>query len=522
MNKRLLALFVAVLQIVSAQQPVLIRQNGNTATVSAASALKVDGSAVTQPVSGTVTTTPPANASTNVTQLAGTGVDTNSGNKSAGTLRVTLATDQVQLTNSLKVDGSAVTQPVSAASLPLPTGAATSAKQPALGTAGTASTDVITVQGITSMTPLLVTNTTNASTNLVQLNGTTVDTNSGNKSAGTLRVTLATDQIQLTNALKVDGSAVTQPISGSVTATQATGTNLHVVTDATSVTAATLGAETTKVIGTVRTVGNVGGVMDAITGGTSPANALQVGAQFNTSPGTLTNGQMGALQTTAAQNLKTDSTTIAGTTIDTNSGNKSAGTQRMVLATDQPNLTTALNVALAANQSVNVAQINGVTPLMGNGATGTGAVRVSIANDSTGVVQPGNTANTTPWLAAPAAEATTANSSLTSYLTSAASTNSTSVKGSAGNVYGYSIINTTATLYYLRMYNSSSAPTCSSATGFVETIPIPASSTGAGVERWPHVPQGFTTGIGFCLTGGGSSTDNTNAATGVYLTILYK
>lgn len=54
-----------------------------------------------------------------------------------------------------KVDGSAVTQPVSASALPLPTGASTAAKQPALGTAGTASTDVLTVQGIASMTPLL-------------------------------------------------------------------------------------------------------------------------------------------------------------------------------------------------------------------------------------------------------------------------------------------------------------------------------------------------------------------------------
>lgn len=54
-----------------------------------------------------------------------------------------------------KVDGSAVTQPVSASALPLPAGASTAAKQPALGTAGTASTDVLTVQGIASMTPLL-------------------------------------------------------------------------------------------------------------------------------------------------------------------------------------------------------------------------------------------------------------------------------------------------------------------------------------------------------------------------------
>lgn len=38
----------------------------------------------------------------------------------------------------------------------LPTGASTAAKQPALGTAGTAATDVLTVQGIASMTPLNV------------------------------------------------------------------------------------------------------------------------------------------------------------------------------------------------------------------------------------------------------------------------------------------------------------------------------------------------------------------------------
>jgi hypothetical protein len=54
----------------------------------------------------------------------------------------------------VKVDGSGATQPVSAASLPLPSGASTAAKQPTLGTAGTPSADVISVQGIASMTPL--------------------------------------------------------------------------------------------------------------------------------------------------------------------------------------------------------------------------------------------------------------------------------------------------------------------------------------------------------------------------------
>lgn len=44
-------------------------------------------------------------------------------------------------------------------------------------------------------------------------------------------------------------------------------------------------------------------------------------------------------------------------------------------------LVTPDSVALPANQSVNVAQINGVTPLMGTGNTGTGAQRVTISTD---------------------------------------------------------------------------------------------------------------------------------------------
>lgn len=57
--------------------------------------------------------------------------------------------------------------PVSAASLPLPTGAATAAKQPALGTAGTASADVITIQGIASGTAVAVALAAGTNTNEV-------------------------------------------------------------------------------------------------------------------------------------------------------------------------------------------------------------------------------------------------------------------------------------------------------------------------------------------------------------------
>jgi hypothetical protein len=227
---------------------------------------------------------------------------------------------------------------------------------------------------------------------------------------------------------------------------------------------------------------------------------------------------------------------------------------------------------IVSGSGVNVSQINGVTPLMGNGASGTGAQRVTIANDSTGIlagvttvstvtnlsqlggtaiamntgtrsagtqrvtiatddvvpasqsgtwtVQPGNTANTTPWLMSQTPA--TSGGASTCVVQSAASTNATNCKASAGQLYGYDLVNTTATLYYLRLYNLSSSPTCSSATGFIRTIPIPASATGAGLTRDIAVGEAYGTGIGFCLTGGGTSTDNTNAATGVYITLHYK
>ena len=67
---------------------------------------------------------------------------------------------------------------------------------------------------------------------IASIAGTTADTNSGNKSAGTLRMVIATDQPQLTNALKVDGSAVTQPVSIAATVTGAVaGTVAHAASD---------------------------------------------------------------------------------------------------------------------------------------------------------------------------------------------------------------------------------------------------------------------------------------------------
>lgn len=83
---------------------------------------------------------------------------------------------------------------------------------------------------------------------------------------------------------------------------------------------------------------------------------------------------------------------INGVTALMGNGITGTGSQRVTVASDNTPFPVKIDqttpgttnlVALAANQSVNKAQINGVAPLMGNGITGTGSQRVTIASDNT-------------------------------------------------------------------------------------------------------------------------------------------
>lgn len=210
-------------------------QPGNTANTTA---WKVDGSAVTQPISA-ASLPLPSGASTSALQTTGNtslaSIDTNlallplaqasttSGQSgpllqgavtTAAPSYTTAKTNPLSLTTAgaLRVDASATTQPISgtvtanqggtwnitnvSGTVSLPTGASTAAKQPALGTAGTASADVITVQGIASMTALKVDGS--AVVQPVSQSGTW---------------TVQPGNTANTTAWKVDGSAVTQPVS---------------------------------------------------------------------------------------------------------------------------------------------------------------------------------------------------------------------------------------------------------------------------------------------------------------------
>lgn len=99
----------------------------------------------------------------------------------------------------------------------------------------------------------------------------------------------------------------------------------------------------------------------------------------------LTNtNRMWTLQLTGLDTVRVRSTAVTSGTVNVRISISSAPTGDASVTSIGSALPTGANVigALTANQTVNVAQINGVTPLMGVGATGTGAQRVVEANNA--------------------------------------------------------------------------------------------------------------------------------------------
>lgn len=99
------------------------------------------------------------------------------------------------------------------------------------------------------------------------------------------------------------------------------------------------------------------------------------------------------------------------------------------------------------------------------------------------------------------------------HLLAANTNNATSLKASAGQIYGYQVFNrNTSTTYYLKFYNKASAPAPASDTPIL-TIPIPAAvsaSQPSGVSfSGPPVGGAFSTGIAFAITAGVADNDNT-------------
>lgn len=705
--------------------------------IASMTALKVDGSAVTQPVSGTITAT--ISSSTNAGATAktsdydtGAGTDTvtmfgialpaSGGAVAGGTatnpIQVSLANTAANST-AIKVDNSAVTQPISAASLPLPTGAATAAKQPALGTAGSASADVISVQGVASMTALKVDGsgvtqpvsgtvsiTANSAINVAQIGGSSTSTvasgvqkvaiadssaaaflsaatglnstgagilaaqivgqfddvsptaitenqfgnlrmSTNRNLYGTIRdaagnergvnvnasnqlsvsvdntVTVASHAVtnagtfavqaaqsgtwNITNisgtvslptgaataakqpalgtagsasadvisvqgvasmtALKVDGSAVTQPISGTVSVTgvatstkQSDGSQKTQIVDGSgNVIAATSNALNVHLDSGVTVLS--GNFTDASDHAEDAAHVSGDIGSFilgvrNDSLGTTftsTNGDYSPIAVSSTGVVRVDPSGTTAQPITDNSGSitvdnggtfavqatLSAETTKVIgvvrTADGSGNLltstTNALDVNLKSsglsNLSSNIAQINGVTPLMGNGTTGTGSLRVTIASDNTAfavnatlqtgsnaigklaanagvdigaveqqgtwTVQPGNTANTTPWLVTP----TPASSGGATFFSGSIGATKTVIKSVASQLYGYDLYNPNTSVAYVQFFNVATGSVTLGTTVPDVSIAIPP---GAGRNVWLDGGVAFGTAMTIAVT----------------------
>lgn len=106
-------------------------------------------------------------------------------------------------------------------------------------------------------------------------------------------------------------------------------------------------------------------------------------------------------------------------------------------------------------------------------------------------------------------------------LISAASTNATSLKASAGTLFTLYAVNLNAAVRYVKFYNKASAPTVGTDTP-VATFPIPGSTTGAGfaIDLGPGFD--FSTGIAYATTTGAADSDTAAvAANEIFLVGVY-
>ncbi len=329
-----------------------------------------------------------ANQSVNVAQLAGTTTDTNSGNKSAGTLRVVLATDQPQLTNKLLVTPDAN----SAVNVAQMNGAAVTMNSGVVG-AGVQRVVLATDVALPAGTNVIGALSANQTVDIKQLGSININLGAGATGTGTQRVTIATDT-------DVDTYQTVTQASGTITALDA------VVGAPAGAGALVSGASTAGSLVAVEAVGGEDTFQVHIGGGSFSATIYFEGSHNSTT------GTDGGWISIKAQQLGQSTTTIANGSTVTNavwrgsmSGFKwirarmvgathtssptvilrlSRGAGNVVLTESIPAGTNIIG-ALSANQSVNVAQMNGVTPLMGAGNTGTGSQRVTLATDNAAI-----------------------------------------------------------------------------------------------------------------------------------------
>jgi hypothetical protein len=410
----------------------------NKASISAGGALKVDGSAVTQPVSigstvtvsgsgtFTVSGTVTANAGTGTFTVGGTAASGSSASGNPVMIGGVFNTTQPTVTNGQVVDFQATARGALIVATGIDT--FTVAVSGTTTVAGTVTANIGTTNGLAL----------DASVNgLLLAQGSTTSGETGPLIQGAVTTaapsytTAKTSPLSLTpaGALRIDGSAVTQPASIAGTVTVA-------------------GSGTFTVSGTIST--NSDG---SATGGTAGSKSLLAGGIYDTSLPTLTNGQQCGLQLDASGRLIVNvgagsagnaAASATGSAVPAsadylglNAGGNLHGWNAVTLsgptyvgmvdlssvggtaiALGQTAMSGSIPVALASNQSAipvsqsgtwnigtvtTVTAVTSLTNALPAGSNAIGGVTQSgswtIGQAGTWTVQPGNTPNTTPWLA---------------------------------------------------------------------------------------------------------------------------
>lgn len=224
------------------------------------------------------------------------------------------------------------------------------------------------------------------------------------------------------NPFPVTGTiSVTFPTIGAAVPATGIYNGINVAGTLRGVTGLSLGSTFSQTVAVVDASGNqitsfgVSTVLTPITpAATTATQGLLLGGQYNSTQATFTNGQQGSLQISSRGELKTNIMDAAGNARGLNvdasgqiavtiaaaqsiavtqstspwiiAGGGTAGTAATGVITIQGIASmTKLLVTPDANSAVNVAQINGITPLMGNGVTGTGSPRITLASDGTAI-----------------------------------------------------------------------------------------------------------------------------------------
>lgn len=362
-------------------------------------------------------------------------------------------------------------------------------------------------QGTTVNANIISNSAVNQSDNIAQVAGTAVDVNSGVKSAGTMRVILATDQPALTNKLLVTPDSVALPANQSVNTAQVAGT-------ATSVNAGPSSAGTLRMIpGDIASSGSIT-TQNLVPAGTATASSAVLSGTLSGASSLMvqvTGTYTGALSiqstvdgtnwvTLGTPRIVIVNTGVLGTTIASASvgifqvSNISGFQQVRVtgLAAMTGTAAVTMQVSLATGYvPIDVASINGQVAVTGAGTVAGGAViRVAIGNNAAVVT------NAT--------------------LNSAATTNATSVKAAQGTVYSITASNQSAAAKFVKLYNKASAPTVGTDIPIL-TIAVPVgSATVINISSVNFGTQGFTlnTGIALAITNLIADSDATAVAVG--------